>query len=154
MNIRPTNSHDIADLQQILDETELFPSDMLPEMLSSFLAGDACEQLWLTCERNNSPVGFCYAAPEKLTEGTWNMLAIAIAPTEQGAGVGAALTQALEDQLRSTNQRVLIADTSGLPEFKRTRNFYLKIGYTQAARIPDFWDEGDDKVTFWKKLTA
>lgn len=154
MNIRPTNTNDIAKLQQILDETGLFPSDMLPEMLSGFLTGDACDTVWLTCENNNSPAGFCYAAPEKLTEGTWNMLAIAVSPDQQGAGVGAALTQALEDRLLSSNQRILIADTSGLPEFQRTRNFYLKTGYTQAARIPDFWDEGDDKVTFWKKISG
>ncbi len=154
MNIRPTNGSDIADLQSILDATELFPSDMLPEMIGSFLSDNACEEIWLTCEHDSVPVGFCFATPEQMTVRTWNMLAIAVSPTHQSKGVGTAIVSHLEDQLRRSGQRILIVDTSGLPEFERTRNFYVKTGYTQEARIRDFWEDGDDKVTFWKKLTV
>ncbi len=81
------------------------------------------------------------------------MLAIAVLPSRQGSGLGKALVAELEALLRAENHRVLIADTSGSPEFAQTREFYRKNGYAEEARIRDFWDKGDDKVTFWKSVT-
>lgn len=80
------------------------------------------------------------------------MLALAVLPAHQGDGVGGALVKRLEDDLRSQGVRVLIADTSGTEAFALTRRFYAKNGYSEEARIRDFWDVGDDKVVFWKAL--
>jgi ribosomal protein S18 acetylase RimI-like enzyme len=46
----------------------------------------------------------------------------------------------------------LIVDTSSLPEFESTRNFYRKNGYTEEARIREFWKAGDDKIIYRKSL--
>ncbi len=137
----------------MLDGTELFPSEMLPDMLSDFLSSSEGTDIWLTYEADGVPIGFCYAAPEALTEGTWNMLAIAVLPSKQGLGAGGAIVAHLEDTLRKQGHRVLIADTSGAEAFSQTRAFYRKAGYTQEARIRDFWAQGDDKVVFWKALS-
>jgi ribosomal protein S18 acetylase RimI-like enzyme len=153
MNVRPTKHADILALQQVLDDTELFPSEMLPDMIRGFLSGGDTAEIWLTCEVNGEPVGFCYATPEALAEGAWNMLAIAVQPSLQRAGYGAAIVAQLEDRLREQGQRILIADTSGVDDFAPTRAFYRKNGYTQEARIRDFWAAGDDKIVFWKSLT-
>ena len=58
----------------------------------------------------------------------------------------------IENYLREKGHRILIVDTSGTGDFISTRKFYKKINYTQEGVIRDFWSEGDDKVTFWKKL--
>ncbi|MEM7441641.1 MAG: GNAT family N-acetyltransferase [Pseudomonadota bacterium] len=150
MRIRPTSSTDIPALQTILRDTGLFPPEMLPDMLAAHLAAQG-EALWLTCE-DGAVSGFCYAEPEALTDGTWNMLAIAVAPSAQNNGAGRALVSALEDALRQYGARVLIADTSGTEEFAATRAFYRSAGYVEEARIRDFWSKGDDKVVFWKGL--
>jgi ribosomal protein S18 acetylase RimI-like enzyme len=152
MNVRLTKLQDVAALQTVLDETGLFPSEMLPEMISNFLSDSDQSDVWLTYEDNNTAIGFCYAAPEQLTQGTWNMLAIAVLPSRQDNGVGAALVKELEEALRKRSGRILIVDTSGTDAFSQTRAFYEKNGYTQEARIRDFWAEGDDKIIFWKKL--
>jgi ribosomal protein S18 acetylase RimI-like enzyme len=152
MNIRPTQSADLPALKVVLDETGLFPSDMLSDMIGGFLSKEESEDLWLTVEVGQKAVGFCYAVPEKLTDGTWNMLAIAVLPSQQGSGLGGAITQKLEDMLRERGSRILIADTSGTEQFARTRKFYTKFGYSEEARIRDFWATGDDKVTFRKAL--
>ena len=153
MSIRATQPKDIAALQGVLDATELFPSEMLPEMISGFLSDAESTDIWLTCEQNGKAVGFCYAVPEELAEGAWNMLAIAIDPCEQGCGCGGALVAHLEEALKTRGQRILIADTSGTDEFAQTRAFYRKNGYVEEARIRDFWAAGDDKVVFWKALS-
>ncbi|MDJ0710022.1 MAG: GNAT family N-acetyltransferase [Woeseiaceae bacterium] len=154
MNIRATTDTDLSDLERVLDETGLFPSEMLADMVSGFLSNDVSHDIWLTCESEGEAVGFCYAVPEQLTEGTWNMLAIAVLPAVQGSGVGAALVAELESRLQALGQRILIADTSGAAEFERTRGFYRKNGYVEEARIREFWGEGDDKVVFWKNVTG
>ncbi len=139
-------------LQATLNATDLFPSDMLPDMLAPFLAGKEDTQHWLTCEKDDHAIGFCFAKGEEMTDGTWNMLAIAVHPDHQGSGAGAALTQAMEQTLKATNARVLIVDTSGTEDFASTRQFYAKNGYDEEARIRDFWAAGDDKVIFHKAL--
>lgn len=153
MNIRPTKYEDIAALQEVLDGTDLFPSEMLPDMVHEFLSSDEPSDIWLTCEDGGRAVGFCYAVPESLTEETWNMLAFAVLPQMQGRGVGQAITKGPEAELKDRGQRVLIVDTSGTPAFARTRQFYRKNGYAEEARIRDFWAAGDDKIVFWKSMT-
>jgi ribosomal protein S18 acetylase RimI-like enzyme len=152
MKIRPTRHDDLADLKTVLDGTELFPSEMLPEMIGRFLSGDDSSDQWLTCEVDDKAVGFCYAVPEQLTDGAWNMLALAVVPSLQGKGHGGALVAQLEATLRGRGQRLLIAETSGVDAFALTREFYRKNAYTEEARIRDFWAAGDDKIVFWKSL--
>ena len=146
-----TTPADIPALQRVLDETHLFPSGMLPDMLAPMLAGDSPAR-WLTCQRDGVAIGLCFAEPEELTDGTWNMRALALHPQYQGQGLGAALTRALEDQLRAEGQRLIIVDTSGTDDFAQTRGFYSHVGYSQVACIPDYWAKGDDKVVFSKPL--
>ncbi len=153
MIIRPTQHQDITALQEVLNGTGLFPGEMLPDMLSGYLSNAESPDIWLTCEADGTPIGFCYAVPEAFAEGTWNMLAIAVLPTRQGGGCGRAITKHLEAHLKARGERILLVDTSGTEAFAQTRAFYRKNGYTEEARIRDFWAAGDDKVVFWKSLT-
>lgn len=150
-NIKPTSANDIAGLQAVLDGTELFPSEMLPDMLAPSLAGET-EALWLTCHINGEAVGFCYTVPEDFADGTWNMLALGVRPDLQGKRIGTALVAAAERHLKDKGQRILIVDTSGTDDFALTRKLYAQNGYEEEARIRDFWADGDDKVTFRKAL--
>jgi ribosomal protein S18 acetylase RimI-like enzyme len=149
-SIKPTTTEDIPALQIVAGQT-VFPGEMLPGMIAPALAGES-KAIWLTCHLDESAVGFCYTEPEKLTEGTWNMLALAVRPDLQGKGFGTKMVAAVEHQLRSSNQRILIVDTSGTDDFALTRKFYALNGYEEEARIRDFWAQGDDKVTFRKAL--
>jgi len=79
------------------------------------------------------------------------MLSIAVPPSKQGSGTGAALVKQLEAALWEQSHRILIADTSGTEEFAQTRTIYRKNGYSET-RIRDFWAAGDDKATFWRAL--
>jgi ribosomal protein S18 acetylase RimI-like enzyme len=152
MKIRATRQEDITGLQLVLDETGLFPRELLPDLAHRYLFDDTNSDVWLTADVNGKAVGFCYATTEKLTDRVWNMLAIAVLPGEQGKGVGSEIIRCLETGLRNDGQRALIADTSGTEEFDQTRTFYRKNGYTEVACIKDFWAAGNDKITFWKSL--
>lgn len=151
IDIRPLEAADLDALAEVVDATGLFPPEMLPDLTAGFLAGDGSDR-WVTCTLKRVPVGLCYARPEDMADRVWNMLALAVAPRRQGQGLGGQLVRRLEDDLRASGQRLLIVDTSGTPDFARTRAFYQAHGYVERARIPDYWSEGDDKVTFAKRL--
>lgn len=149
--IKATATDDIPALQEVLNKTGLFPSEMLPDMLAPSIASET-QAIWLTCHVGGRAVGLCCTAPEDLTDGTWNMLALAIHPDWQGQRLGAALVKAAEQHLIDKKQRILIVETSGTDDFARTRRFYAQNGYGEEARIRDFWADGDDKVIFRKAL--
>ena len=96
--------------------------------------------------------GVAYCAPETMTNGTWNLLLIAVHSDQQGLGFGKQLMSFVEDTLKTMGVRVLLVETSGTDDFARTRSFYENIGYTSEARIRDYYDAGDDKIVFRKAL--
>jgi len=48
--------------------------------------------------------------------------------------------------------RLLVIETSSKESYGTTREFYIKIGCTLAATLPDYYDEGDDKLIYLKKI--
>ena len=151
-DIRKVIASDIEALKMVLDSSGLFPSEYLEEMMAEYLSDLASGEIWFTYVQDGQPVGFGYCVPEKLTDGTYNLLAIAVDKTVQGTGIGSKMVKYLEDELKRQQKRILIVDTSGSDDFALTRSFYLKAGYTNAATIKDFWKDGEDKVTFYKRL--
>jgi len=152
IKIRKVVKGDISGLKKVLDSIELFPAEMLEDMIADYFNNTETQDIWFTALENDQPISIGYCAPEKLTIGTFNLYAIGVKSNQQGKGIGSKMMVFLENLLKETGNRLLIVDTSGTDEFKATRAFYKKLNYTQEAVIRDFWDEGDDKVTFWKKL--
>jgi ribosomal protein S18 acetylase RimI-like enzyme len=152
IEIRKAIKNDVERLKEVLDTIELFPSEMLDDLMSDFFDNPETEAIWFTAIQDEKPCAIGYCAPEKLTDSTFNLYAIGVQDNLQGKGVGKKMMTFIEDYLRNQGGRILIVDTSSTPEFNLTREFYLKIGYIKEATIRDFWKEGDDKVVFWKKL--
>jgi ribosomal protein S18 acetylase RimI-like enzyme len=153
--IRPSTPEDTPALLALAVASGIAPPDGTDELagvLAEYYAGQlGPDHVWLT-DDDGGPVGVAYYAPERLTDGTWNLYMIAVRPDRQGQGRGAALVRHVERELAARGARVLIVDTSGLPEFERARAFYRKCGYDEEARIREFWKAGDDKVVFRKAL--
>lgn len=148
--IRATKPQDLSFLKNIVDDNQMFPSSMLDDMITPFFQ-EPDQEFWLTCETDR-PIAVAYCAPEEMTEGTWNLLLIAVDISHQGQGVGRAMMDYIEQKLARMKVRILLVETSGVPEFERTRQFYLQCHYTKVATIPEYYSAGDDKVVFWKKL--
>lgn len=150
--IRPATGADLPALKALIDAVGLFPSEMLDDMMAEYLDNPSgSEQVWLT-DDDNGPVGMAYYAPERLTEGTWNLYLITIHPDRQRQGRGAALLRYVENALKARSERILLVETSGLPDFEYQRAFYRLCGYEEEARIRDFYQIGEDKVIFRKAL--
>ena len=150
--IRLVQGQDILHLKKVLDSIDLFPSEMLDEMISSYLSNPETEDIWFTETENDIPISIGYCAPETLTEGTYNLYALGVKSDIQSRGTGTRMVTFIEDHLKSNGHRILIVDTSSANDFKSSRDFYESLGYHKEAVIRDFWIDGDDKVVYWKKL--
>ena len=155
--IRPATPDDKKALMAIADAIGMFSPQELSElggMLAEYFDGNlGSDHFWSTYD-DGEPVGVAYYAPEQYAYGTWNLYFIAVHPERQGEGIGGQLLRYVEQMLASRGERVLLVETSGLPNFERTRAFYRQNGYDEEARIREFYKAGDDKIIFRKALTA
>jgi len=104
-------------------------------------------------ERDGERVlGFACYGPRDLTSGVFDLYWIAVNSTTHRNGVGRRLLTATEKAVCQAGGRMLIAETSGTPQYEPTRNFYLGMGYTIEATIRDFYSEGDDLAIFVKRF--
>ena len=99
-------------------------------------------------------LGYACAGPTPATEGTFDLYWLAVDRTAQGKGVGRALVREVERELRDRGARMLLAETSSRPDYENTRAFYQRCGYTEAARIQDFYAPADDRIMLTTRLTT
>jgi ribosomal protein S18 acetylase RimI-like enzyme len=143
--------NDLPGVSSILDGTGLFPTEMLADMAEPYLS-EAEPHIWLVALSSTDVLGFAYCEPERMTDGTYNLLAIAVDPTRQNGGIGQRLVAAVEQVTKAMKARVLLVETSSLTEYQRTRSFYDQLGFDREAVIREFYAKGEDKVIFWKHL--
>ena len=150
--IRPIKVDDLSALKEVIDANDLFPSAMLDEMTADYFNNQDSQDYWFTYD-DRQPVAIAYCAPEKMTEGTWNLYLIAVHPDCQRSGIGASMLNHIERRLGNLGERILLVETSSLESFAGTREFYRQCGYHQEAQIREFYQAGEDKIVFRKLLT-
>lgn len=149
--ITKTTKEHKEELQRILTASGQFDADSITytlEALDNHLENPDSE-IWFTA-LENEPVGFAYCAPEPVTSGTWNLLMLWTKEGYEGKGFGRSLVSAVEAELKNRGARLLIVETSQLPEFETARAFYEKYGFTFEAEVENFFAEGDNKLIYTK----
>jgi ribosomal protein S18 acetylase RimI-like enzyme len=101
---------------------------------------------------DDQPIGYACYGSTPLTEGTYDLYWIAVDPSHAGQGIGTQLMQAVEQDLRAHEGRLLIIETSSDDDYEQTRKFYLNRGFAEAERIKNFYRPGEDRVTYYKGL--
>ncbi|MEL6463097.1 MAG: GNAT family N-acetyltransferase [Cyanobacteria bacterium J06621_15] len=153
--IRPAKTDDTDTIMNLSEAIGLFEGEELEElggMLGAYFEGTLGENhSWVVCE-DNGVVGVAYFAPEQYADGVYNLYFIAVHPKYQGKGYGSAIINYVEKTLKEKDERLLLVETSGLPNFEMTRKFYRKQGYEEEAKIRDYYKPGDDKIIFRKVL--
>ena len=98
-------------------------------MIADYFNNPEAEEIWFTCMDNERPVAMGYCVPEKLTNGTYNLLAIAVRKELQGKGIGKDMMNFIEQLLIKNHKRILIVETSSLDQYALKRKFYDNLGY-------------------------
>jgi GNAT superfamily N-acetyltransferase len=154
--IRPVRPEDTPRLLKLTEGTGVFkPRDIqaLREVLDDFHAENhAHDHYCVTYERDGQVIGYAYYALASMTDRTWYLWWIAVDKQTQSRGVGKELLRYVEDEARKRNGRVLFIETSSVPAYEPTRQFYLRTGYDQEAVLRDLYADGDSMVVFRKRL--
>jgi ribosomal protein S18 acetylase RimI-like enzyme len=103
-------------------------------------------------ERGAELLGYAAWGRTPLTQCTFDLYWIVVAPAAQSQGLGRALLRAVEAAVVTRGGGNLLIETSSRPAYVRTRRFYREAGYRQVARLRDFYAPGDHKVMFCKVL--
>jgi ribosomal protein S18 acetylase RimI-like enzyme len=91
--------------------------------------------------------------PVPLTRGTYDLYWIATHPGSRGRGFGRALIEHIENKIAGVGGRLLVAETSAKKSYEGTIAFYRRLGFETASHIKDFYDVGDDRLIFVKRLS-
>ena len=153
--IRPITQADAAAVGQLAVAAGLFPADeiaFLDTMMANYFGGNQAEGHRCIVEVEGDLLGVAYYQPALATDRTWYVTMIGVRHEYQRQGHGAALLRYVEQQLRADGQRVLLVETSSVPDFAYARQFYAKNGYEEEAHIRDYYAAGDDMVVFRKVL--
>jgi GNAT superfamily N-acetyltransferase len=141
---------------QVTREAQVFNNEEIgavEELFDDYIAkGQASAYQFLVYRLDGRVVGFTCYGPRSLTRGTFDLFWIGTAPSTQRKGVGQALIEATEQAIRSIGGRLLIVETSSLPEYEPARRFYASHGYRREAVVEDFYDVGDSLVLYSKKV--
>ena len=149
-----------SDGPQILDITariDIFTQqefDSVEEVWSEYLANGSPPDGYhiLVYREDDKVLGFTIYGIRFLAEGVYDLLWIAVDPDARRKGVGRELISATEESVREMGGRILIAETSGTPEYASTREFYVGVEYENEASIKDFYKQGDDLKIYTKRL--
>jgi ribosomal protein S18 acetylase RimI-like enzyme len=148
--LRPLSRADRGPIERILRECRAFREDEIAVALELVDAPAEEGYRFLVAEVDGEVAGYACFGATPMTRGVWDLYWIAVDPARQGEGIGRALLVAAEDAIRAEGGRMLLVETGGKASYEKTRAMYLACGYREVARVPDFYEEGDDKVILVK----
>ncbi len=117
-------------------------------------SGDRSGTWFFSCFRGGRVAGFACCDQVPIARGTFELNWICTDPGCEREGVGALLLARVERQLRRVRARLLVVETSSRPAYRKVHRFLRKNGFRQGARLKDFWDRGDDKLVFEKRIAG
>lgn len=154
MRLGPLARRDRPRLAELLAATGAFNSDEVEIALSLFDVSSDYEFLGAFEESDGRLVGYACFGATPATDGTYDLYWLAVDPAAQGRGVGTALVRAVEEKLLDRGARLLVVETSSRPDYEGTRRFYARSGYSEAARVRDFYAPADDRIVLTTRLTT
>jgi hypothetical protein len=133
--LRPLLPQDRKPIQEILQQCENFRPEEVQiglELVDEATSDpSASDYRFIVAASEGRVLGYSCFGPVPAAEGVWDLYWIAVDPA---------------------GGRMILAETSSLPNYADARTFYLKQGYQLCDRIADFYRPGDDRMTFGKRL--
>jgi ribosomal protein S18 acetylase RimI-like enzyme len=174
MIFEPLRATDRSRVHEILVATEAFADEEIAVALELFDSvdhdltssgargrpfapsdrGDADYEFVGARDAEGTLLGYACVGPTPSTDGTYDLYWLAVHPVAQGRGAGRQLVAFMAQQLEARGARMLVAETSSRADYARTREFYKRAGFVEAARVRDFYAPADDRIIYTTRLTA
>lgn len=158
LGLAPLDQRHRGPVEELLRSTVVFREDEITVAMEVFDAYTARPGQDYTAVGAFTPggelLGYFVIGPIPCTLGSWDLYWIAVSPAVQSRGVGTVLLKEVEGRLTRSGARQVFIETSSRPPYDPTRAFYLKRGYREVARVPDFYEAGDDRGIYAKTLST
>lgn len=142
---------------KIANDTDVFNAEekiVLKEMIQECLNNNGKNYFLFNEHLDTNILGFTIFGKIPFTDCAWDIYWLIVDKNYQGKGVGKKLLAQVENFLLKNYTRALIrVETSARKEYLHARNLYSKQGYNEIGRIPNFYSENDNLVTYYKKIS-
>ena len=145
---------DAAAVEQLVKETGFFtPAEVAvaKELVEETLArGASAGYAFVLADLEGSLAGYACYGEIPATERRFDLYWIAVSPRYQRMGIGARILAEVETAIAGLKGRAVYIETSSKPKYKPTRTFYTASGYRLAAKLTNFYRDGDSKLIYEK----
>lgn len=149
------NNYSKADIEMIFFEySTIFDARDKQNIIDILKSSSSKTHIKYVAIIDSTLVGFISATHPSDSNNIWFLSILAVKKGFQGYGVGRALIKTIENYISTTMAKRIYIDTceSDSLENQNTKAFYLKMGYKEVGRIPNYYDLGEDIVYYYKEL--
>lgn len=157
LSFRTSPQHDdIEHVRDIVTSTGFFHSheiDVAVELIEERLSrGLKSGYLFIFAEVGGAAVGYSCYGHITTTRSSHDLYWIVTRNDFRGKGIGKKLLEETCREIRKMGGTGVYAETSGKDQYAPTRHFYESTGFLLEAKLNDFYDKGDDKLVYVKRL--
>jgi GNAT superfamily N-acetyltransferase len=149
---------DVARVREIVESTKFFYDhevEIAAELVAERVAGgEATGYFFVFAELDGVTVAYSCYGPISMSRTSFDLYWIATHNDCRGMGIGRRVLEETCSHARAMGCSIIIAETSGLPHYEPTRNFYTGNGFDLEARLKDFYAMGDDKLFYTKRIKS
>lgn len=147
---------DIKSIREIVVSTKFFYDhevEIAVELVEERLkAGESTGYYFVFAEVDGVTAAYSCYGPITMSKTCYDLYWIATHNDFRGKGIGKQLLEETYKQARNMGCKIIIAETSGLDHYAPTRAFYDSTKFELEARLKNFYDEGDDKLFYTKRI--
>ena len=147
---------DIKRIREIVESTGFFydfETDVAVELVEERLKdGESTGYHFVFAEADGVTAAYSCFGHIEMTKSCFDLYWIVTHHDFRGKGIGKKLLDKTYEEARKMGCKIIIAETSGREHYAPTRAFYDSAGYTLEATIKDYYDDGDDKLMYTKRI--
>jgi GNAT superfamily N-acetyltransferase len=147
---------DIKRIREIVESTKFFYDhevEIAVELIEERInIGESTGYHFVFAEVDGVTAAYSCYGPITMTKSSFDLYWIVTHSDYRGKGIGKKLLEATYREAKKIGCTNIIAETSGQDHYAPTRAFYINNGYALEGKLSDFYDKGDDKYIYVKKL--
>jgi ribosomal protein S18 acetylase RimI-like enzyme len=156
ITIRPATPADRTRLSAALGSDAAFTADEIEvalELVDHAFAHGETDYAVRVADLEGFPVaGYVCFGRTPMTAATYDLYWVVCHAEARGRGVATSLMEQLEIELRGRGATGIRIETGEKEGHGAARRLYHRLGYPEAARLPDFYEPGDALLVFYKRL--
>jgi ribosomal protein S18 acetylase RimI-like enzyme len=154
--VRPLSASDRPAIAAALGSDDAFSADEIAvalELVDHALEHGEVDYAVRIADLDGFPVaGYVCFGRTPMTESTFDLYWVVCHAAARGRGVAGALFQAMERELSARGAGGVRIETGEKEGHGAARRLYLRHGYAEAGRLPDFYQPGDGLLIYYKRL--